>query len=177
MQSATASAEASATMAKEQDYNSTLHQNDDEDADDDEEEEEEAVSEVALTEAETDLRDQLFSRIRLSDAIGVLRAIRNGANVNCVDSEGRNSPLIYACENTSRCVGVVRTLLIAGADARWRDSDGRSAMSVACSAGHLRTIEMLIKHDSNLLEITDTDNMRWTPLLVAAAWHRRGGGQ
>ena len=129
MQSAAAAAEASATMAEEEEYNSTLHQNEhDEDADD------EAVQEAALKKAAAVnlARNRMCWRVRDGDALGVQQAILNGTDVNCVHEYfNMDTPLMHACDN--RFTEIVRILLDAGADARWKNSDGRSAMYSACN--------------------------------------------
>ena len=154
--------EASATMAEEEECESNL---DDDGYDDDEKE---AVSEDALAETAAvtvDHRNQLFESIRRGDAHGVQQAIKCGADVNSV---GRNNdaPLKYACQYGT--IEIVRILLDAGANARWRNIIGQSAMLAACYVAHLPTIEMLHNHDNNLLEIADISGV--TPLCIGTIW-------
>ena len=59
----------------------------------------------------------------------------------------------------------LRYFLKGGADAQWRTSDGDSAIENACSRGHLSTVEILLHHDKDLLEMKC--NFEMTPLLVA----------
>ena len=110
--------------------------------------------------------EKLWEAIWRSDTVGVQHALRNGAFVNCVRPHelDHTTPLVKACD-----VGddrIVRILLDAGADARWRNWEGRSAMESACSKGHLSIVKMLLNHDKDLLEIADEDGR--TPMVVAA---------
>ena len=107
----------------------------------------------------------LWSAIDRRDAAGVQQAIRNGADVNCVGERNDRtvSPLLWACE--CGLDDIVRILLDAGADARWKDLFGRSAITMACWGGHLSVVEMLLNHDNGLLEIAD--QLGGTPLIVA----------
>ena len=104
---------------------------------------------------------QLWTAIRRSDAVGVQNAIRNGAPVSTDDSHP--DPLAWPCRNGD--AGIVRILLDAGADARWRNDSGFSGILEACSQGHTSIVEMLINHDKDLLEFADKFGQ--TPLVVA----------
>ena len=68
------------------------------------------------------------------------------------------SPLMEASQRGFN--EIVRILLDAGANARWKNSDGFSAIGTACENGHLSTVEMLFNHDNGLLEIA------WDPLIL-----------
>jgi ankyrin repeat protein len=61
---------------------------------------------------------------------------------------------------------IVRILLDAGANAQWKNSDGITSAHVACGWGYLAILQMLIHHDSSLLEQTTKDGE--TPLLFAS---------
>ena len=110
----------------------------------------------------------LLEAVKHSDAKAVQQALQNGANVNCVCRGARNNddttPLMKACRREFD--EIVRILLAAGADTRWRNSrHGRSAILEACAKNCLSTVEILINHDKSLLEIEN--NSGWTPLAVA----------
>ena len=144
----------------------------------DEEEEYKAPLEAALEAAlsalskAADLFNQfLLVAIQHSDGAAVQKAIQFGANVNCVldfdygEHDATVTPLMVACQNGY--TDIVRILLDAGANARWRNRMGRSAMYNACLASHLPTIEMLLNHDKDLLEIANERGR--TPLFVTVA--------
>ena len=106
----------------------------------------------------------LFTAVTRNDAAGVQNALRNGANVNCVTNVFDETPLLEACRKGYD--HIVRILLDAGANARWRnDEDCWSVIGKACVNGQLSIVEMLLNHDNELLEIAD--KFGWTPLLIA----------
>ena len=111
------------------------------------------------------MTEMLWKAIDRGDAEGVQQAIRNGADVNFVGERNDcpTTPLSWACY--IRFTEIVLILLDAGANARWKDSCGRSPIDRACSKGHLTIVEMLINHDKDLLEIKD--NCKRTPLYCA----------
>ena len=97
------------------------------------------------------------------DVAGVQQALRQGANVNCINEGLPSTHLMRACVNGYD--DIVRILLNAGADARWISAGGSSAIHAAILGGHLSTVEMLLNHDNGLLEISDSNGV--TPLLAA----------
>ena len=109
------------------------------------------------------LSKDLYEAISTGNTAGFHQALRNGANVRNVAGNGW-PPLYSACD-----VGndeFVRILLNAGADPWWKNSEGVSALSVACESGHyLSIVEMLLNHDNSLVEIAD--GAGWTPLLTS----------
>ena len=113
--------------------------------------------------------DELFEGIDRQDAAAVQLALRHGANANCARCAGNDfdesttTPLNEACKHGLDDIACI--LLDAGANARWRDSDGASAILSACEHGHLSIVELLINRDNGLMEIADS--YRRTPLLVA----------
>ena len=62
---------------------------------------------------------------------------------------------------------IVRILLDAGADARWKDYEGRSPITLACGSGRgvLSFVETLLNHDHDLLEFSSGHG--FTPLSLA----------
>ena len=121
----------------------------------------------------------LLAAVEQNDTAAVQRAIRNGANVDCVKrhfSRLTNTWHITARPLTRACglgfEDIVRILLDAGANARWKNRRGWSAIGEACESGNLPIVEMLLNHDNGLLEITDED-FGWTPLIFAARYHRQ----
>ena len=88
--------------------------------------EEEEESEEELSEADRDL----LTAIERKESANVRKALRNGANVNCSSDEDYvTSPLMTACEGGYD--KIVRILLDAGADVRWRYHDNQSAIENA----------------------------------------------
>ena len=110
------------------------------------------VRELTVTQIDLDL----FAAVKGNDAAAVLQNIQNGANVNCIHSEGshkniKTTPLMKACQRGYD--EIVRMLLDAGACPRWRRYGGDwSAIESACFRGNLSLVEMLINHDNSLLE-------------------------
>ena len=118
----------------------------------------------------SDLDRNLCVAAEQNNATAVHQTIRNGANVNCVDRHSdsdrvhEHTPLMKACEEGHD--EIVRILLDAGADASWQTWLGSSAMSSACFFNRLSTIQILLNHDNDLLEIEEC--FRMTPLMAAA---------
>ena len=101
---------------------------------------------------------ELVAAVEQNAAAAVRQAMRNKANVNCVSDDA--TPLTRACQRGYD--DIVRILLKAGANARWMDCNGCSAIS---HARHLSIVEMLLNHDNGLLEISDYRGQ--TPLFLA----------
>ena len=104
----------------------------------------------------------LFTAIKIKRFAGVKNALRNGANVNCVNDAYGNTPLMEACYQS--CAKSVRILLDAGADP-WLTNRTWSAIGIACQIGEVSIVEMLLNHDKELLEIESKHGN--TPLLDA----------
>ena len=114
---------------------------------------------------------ELLTAVNRNDSAGVQHALKNGANVN------RNragihygSPLFNACN-----LGydeIVRILLDAGADIRWRNKGNWSSLLTACSNGRLSIVEMLLNHDKDLLN--NGGRYGETPLKAAIEYRRTG---
>ena len=108
---------------------------------------------------------KLISAIDSNCIASVQRAVLvSGADVNRVfvfDCD--STPLSKACEQ--RHGQIICFLLGAGANARWKDRFGKSAISKACSKGQLAAVQLLLHHDYSLLEIKDI--YRCTPLVHA----------
>ena len=125
--------------------------------------------EELLEEADRDL----FSGICNDDATAVRRALQRDANLNCVrknDEYDETTPLFTA--SAYGHVDIIRILLCAGADARWRDKYGFPGFVRTCENGEFSAVETLLNHDGSLLEIKDTGKAGWTPLLCAVAHGR-----
>jgi uncharacterized protein len=117
-----------------------------------------AIAMANAAETLSDLDRNLVVAVDQNDVEAAQQAIRNGAIVNCrVHRHGIFSiqtPLIMACQHLGNAV-IVRMLLDAGANARWKDGYGLSAIAHACQNGHLSIVEALLNHDKDLLEIED----------------------
>jgi ankyrin repeat-rich membrane spanning protein len=109
-----------------------------------------------------DLR--LWNAIERGDAVAVQQALGNGVNVNFVHEHEDSTPLLEACRRGYD--EIVRILLDAGADARWKNKVGWSAFYEACRGERLSTVQLLLNHDKDLMELADNDGI--TPLIVAA---------
>jgi uncharacterized protein len=149
-------------MSSDSRYNSSDDEGSDERSNDYVEDSTEAECEEweELTEADLDL----FEAITRNDGTGVRLALRSGAKVNCNHSEGNHATPLYKA-STLGYDEIVRILLDAGADIRWRDWRGQSALWGAVGGGHLSTVEILHNHDNGLLN--DEDRFGETILQIA----------
>ena len=102
----------------------------------------------------------LMDAILHGDTAGVRTALRNGAHVT-EEYYGGQTPLTRACRYGRD--DIVRILLDAGADAWWRDGNGWSSIMIAAYERKFSTVQLLLNHDSDLLEIEDSNG--WTPLF------------
>jgi len=64
----------------------------------------------------------------------------------------------------SETPGLIRVLLDAGADARAKDSDGKTALMFAAQRGNLAAVQTLIDAGADL---NATDDDGWTPMMFA----------
>ena len=133
--------------------------NNNDDAESDEKFEKAVEEELEESLAEIDW--DLVAAVKRNNASGIQHALRNGANVN--RTRYGETPLYKAC--TLGYDPIVRILLDAGADPWWTNRFGWNAMFAAVEGEHLSTIERLLRHDEDLLEIEGRQGK--TPLLVA----------
>ena len=128
---------------------------------DDSEEERDAEDELA--ERQRTMDRHLFEAVTLNDAAAVQQALGNGANVNCINEASCTTPLMEACDRGNDAI--VRILLDEGANVQWRNDGDLSAIENACLGGNLSTVEIMLNHDSDLLENADKGGL--TPIMVA----------
>ena len=123
----------------------------------------EETEELELTADEDDTI--LWNGIEHGDAAAVQQAIRIGADVYGVRDfmSYDATPLTKACADGHD--RIVRILLDADVDTRWRDCHGFSAIEHACMHGHLSIVEMLLDHDKALVEHANRNGR--TPLFLA----------
>ena len=110
------------------------------------------------------------------------QTLRNGANVNCrvhsgIDDDDTHTrvtvttPLTLACRREYEEDGsdeIVRILLKAGANARWKDRKGQSAFWYDCRKGNFPIAKALLNHDKGLLEFACKRGI--TPLFGAVVY-------
>ena len=95
----------------------------------------------------------------------VIEAIRNGANVNAKDNNGRTALMIAATLNKNP--EIITALIKAGADVNAKDNDGRTAlMFTAAINKNSEVITALIKAGA---DVNAKDNDGATALTLAAA--------
>jgi ankyrin repeat protein len=106
----------------------------------------------------------LFQAIQFDDSEAVQQALKDGANVNAIDS-CQNNALINAC-----CISaqIVRILLDAGANTQWTNKDGWTPATTACKYNKLEVVEMLISHDRAL--VNKGGDTGAPPLMAASAF-------
>jgi len=84
--------------------------------------------------------DRLLAMAGKGDAAGIAAALRDGADVNAADSEGRTSLYIASREGH---VDVIKALVAAGADVH-RARDGHTPLYIATQNGHVGAIMALL---------------------------------
>ena len=126
----------------------------------------------------SDADKDLLAGIDECNVAAVERALQNGADGNrCYRRGGGDDATHVATFLWLACVSgyedddrpkadeIVRILLKAGANARWKDRDGCSAIYYACTTANRSIVERLLNHDNGLLEIADNEGE--TPLFPA----------
>ena len=104
----------------------------------------------------------LCQAVKNNNATAAQLALRNGANANCVYAEvnwygmlvRKTTPLFQACFCGDD--DMVRLLLDAGANAKWKHRSGNTIIKQIClKPSRFSTLAILIHHDKSLLELTD----------------------
>ncbi|XP_046850055.1 poly [ADP-ribose] polymerase tankyrase-1-like isoform X2 [Xenia sp. Carnegie-2017] len=118
---------------------------------------------------ESDVSDLLRGDAALLDAAkkGVLAKVMklaNPSNINCCDSQGRNSTPLHLAAGYNH-LEVAEYLLETGADVNAQDKGGLIPLHNASSYGHLDIAALLIKHKA---DVNATDRWHFTPLHEAA---------
>ncbi|KAL2854509.1 ankyrin repeat-containing domain protein [Aspergillus pseudoustus] len=108
----------------------------------------------------------LWAAAQFSDRELTARAsLRNGANVNATDLNGR-TPLLWAAWNGN--LNLVRLLLsTGGADVNARDAGGATPLSVAAQSGYTAIAKVLLETEGINVNAADTIYAR-APLSMAA---------
>lgn len=81
------------------------------------------------------VNEELLEAAAVYDWVGVLSALKRGADSNCKDAEG-NTPLIHACRYPKKVeflrarVEIINMLLDEEADSEMKNSNGESALSI-----------------------------------------------
>ncbi|CAM9621089.1 unnamed protein product, partial [Laminaria digitata] len=89
---------------------------------------------------------------------------RDRANVNATDNKGY-TPLLATCSWQYVCMGVVRALLAAGADAAWADEDGCTPLHLVALSENMELVDMLHSRAPSTLNSRNTEDR--TPLFFA----------
>jgi tankyrase len=93
-----------------------------------------------------------------------VKRLLNPGNINCRDSQGRNSTPLHLAAGYNH-IDVVECLLESGADVNAQDKGGLIPLHNASSYGHLDIAALLIKHNA---VVNATDKWGFTPLHEAA---------
>ena len=75
------------------------------------------------------------------------------------------------------CCGPLAKLLLAGANADWADSMGRSALHLACAHGHEDAVELLLRHNASVTSLCDKGLSPHDVVAVEALKAREGQGR
>uniref|UniRef100_A0A6P6XRZ9 Poly [ADP-ribose] polymerase n=1 Tax=Dermatophagoides pteronyssinus TaxID=6956 RepID=A0A6P6XRZ9_DERPT len=118
---------------------------------------------------DVEISDLLLGNVAILDAakkgeLGRLMRLVSAENVNCRDSQGRNSTPLHLAAGYNN-FEVTEFLLDKGADVNAPDKGGLIPLHNAASYGHLDIAALLIKHDTN---VNATDRWGFTPLHEAA---------
>nr|XP_046916564.1 LOW QUALITY PROTEIN: poly [ADP-ribose] polymerase tankyrase-2-like [Dermatophagoides farinae] len=118
---------------------------------------------------DVEISDLLLGNVAILDAakkgeLGRLIRLVTAENVNCRDSQGRNSTPLHLAAGYNN-FEVAEFLLDKGADVNAPDKGGLIPLHNAASYGHLDIAALLIKHDTN---VNATDRWGFTPLHEAA---------
>ncbi|XP_068902714.1 ankyrin repeat domain-containing protein 50-like isoform X1 [Tenebrio molitor] len=105
--------------------------------------------------------EKLIAGIQRDHLELVDRSLRNGADVNSVDSYG-NTPLANAAQRGD--VGILSRLISEGADVDKVGATGKSPLSRAAYWGHLNAVEYLLSQGADLNAVNPDGN---TPLALA----------
>uniref|UniRef100_S4RWH8 Poly [ADP-ribose] polymerase n=1 Tax=Petromyzon marinus TaxID=7757 RepID=S4RWH8_PETMA len=122
-----------------------------------------------VKEGDTDIQDLLRGDAALLDAAkkGCLARVQklcSGENVNCRDSQGRNSTPLHLAAGYNN-LEVAEYLLEHGADVNAQDKGGLIPLHNAASYGHVDIAALLIKYSAC---VNATDKWAFTPLHEAA---------
>ncbi|NGX27449.1 MAG: hypothetical protein K940chlam6_01385, partial [Chlamydiae bacterium] len=111
----------------------------------------------------------LFESAKMGDFSGVKTWIQKGFDVNTIDSDSGETPLIAASGNGY--TSIVRGLLkIANPDIG-KISDGNTAMHIACAKNHSPVVQALIDGRADL---NVKNNKEMTPLMVSIEANANG---
>jgi quinoprotein dehydrogenase-associated probable ABC transporter substrate-binding protein len=105
--------------------------------------------------------DELQSALKANDPARVAWLMRNGADGDALDAQGR-TPLQHAIRLRQLAVG--EALLDGGANLEARDGDGWTALMTALWTGDVETVDWLLAHKPRL-DVESDDG--WVPLTVA----------
>ena len=109
----------------------------------------------------SEVSELFLAAIERNDSEAVQQALRNGVYVDAY--LWRETPLMHATKRGHE--QIVRILLDAGATTQYTDPyDERTAIQYACCNGQLGIVQMLIDHESTLLDVAPVG---WTPLMYA----------
>ena len=93
----------------------------------------------------------------------VKEKLKEGANINHADSDGRTALMLAAFNGHTE---IVNYLLNEGADCRILDTTKRSALMFACTGPFIETVKLLINAGSEINGKDSHEN--WTPLMFAS---------
>ena len=92
-------------------------------------------------------RSEIVEAIRKGDLEEIGRLIQSGHDVNQIDPQFQNPPLVWAARYGNP--KVAQLLLDRGADVLFQAKDGYSALHSAAFLGHFRMVELLIERGAN----------------------------
>lgn len=108
----------------------------------------------------------LKNAIIIGDSAGVTAALANNAPVNSVYTDAQNaSPLIYLLANNHNSLSIAQSLVAAGADINYQDSNNRTALMFAAHKGFTDILIYLISLNGIKIDLQDIDGK--TTLIYA----------
>ena len=114
----------------------------------------------------------IFDAIKKGDKNKVEQLIKNGADVNKADNEGR-TPLWWACRDKN--LEIVESLLKNDADVNLADKNGITPLWIACFHNNLEIVESLLKKGADVNQVNKGADVNQvnvkptTPLLWACS--------
>ncbi|CAC5392910.1 ANK [Mytilus coruscus] len=97
------------------------------------------------------------------DVSTLIILLKYDAKVNRKDKQMKRTALQRACDSGS--YNAVTFLLTKNADVKLKGTNGLKAIHIACSKRHLEIVELLLKHDKNMINECDDDSR--TPLFTS----------
>jgi ankyrin repeat protein len=122
---------------------------------------------VPVHEKDSHGRTPIYAAAQKGHVSVIQELFKHGADLSSCDDLGRSPLTIAAFYNQAEALELLCQL--SGADLNSRDQYNRTALHAASSKGHLKCVEILLRHGAN---VRATDRHGRTPLFAAAEFNR-----